>query len=797
MTLNVAPLVWSQETIPVGYVEYEDEDQYEALRMRHQETHVFRFDSRNGRIANVTLVRGALPLGDVEPRPVSEHLMLCGKAVQASILGWLSNHYVILRRGKPITFWAKANRHRLLSRALRDASPPQNPLSIHEGLDVFVRFRIDTRVLNRSSDQVAETEGGTTRSPDDAYLGLVIDLNTTNVIDIPVEELARRGVRIEGRYVCKRTGEDELLLPRLETVGRVSQRQGQRLLLTDTAGVEAISTSEAFLEPRQENFEDVVRALYDGRSDRVLRRLSQLRSTYATALGKLDHLRQTLRGLKRHHLIEVGGATVAIGEFLTDEDEAFPVPISTSRPTCLFGPQGRKTNPYPDAGVQRFGPYQYMYHAKNTPLVVVVAEASKRGRVEQFVEALRSGFPEEEWEAVTAWQRQRSRSKPNPFPLGLIGKFRLSRVDFHVEEAADATAEAYRAAADRALLRLPRPPDLAIVQTQRRFRGLYGNANPYLVTKAAFMGAGVPVQAVTAEVIEASPQQQPYILNNVALASYAKLGGTPWVIRTREPSTHEVVVGIGYTEVGEGRLSERTRYVGIATLFQGNGQYVTWDLTREVEFERYAEALLESLRTTVKYVEQENAWSSGDKVRLVFHVHKPLKRVEIEAVKELVGDLLSAHYDVEYAFLNLRTHHPFQLFDPSQEAVKYSLPGRRGFGRKGKGVPARGVAYQLDDRTALLQLIGPRDLKTEEQGAPQPLRIDLHPDSDLDDITYLVRQVFHFTYLSWRSFFPAAEPVTALYSKWIAQKLADLRTVEGWNSRVLTVGALRGSKWFL
>src|SRR5690606_12941266 len=117
MTLNVAPLAWSQETIPVGYVEYEDEDQYEALRMRHQETHVFRFDSRNGRIANVTLVRGALPLGDVEPRPVSEHLMLCGKAVQASILGWLSNHYVILRRGKPITFWANANRHRLLSRA--------------------------------------------------------------------------------------------------------------------------------------------------------------------------------------------------------------------------------------------------------------------------------------------------------------------------------------------------------------------------------------------------------------------------------------------------------------------------------------------------------------------------------------------------------------------------------------------------------------------------------------------------------------------------------------------------------
>lgn len=47
------------------------------------------------------------------------------------------------------------------------------------------------------------------------------------------------------------------------------------------------------------------------------------------------------------------------------------------------------------------------------------------------------------------------------------------------------------------------------------------------------------------------------------------------------------------------------------------------------------------------------------------------------------------------------------------------------------------------------------------------------------------------------SFFPAIEPVTILYSRLIANALGNLKLVAGWTSDVLTVGALRSSKWFL
>jgi hypothetical protein len=83
----------------------------------------------------------------------------------------------------------------------------------------------------------------------------------------------------------------------------------------------------------------------------------------------------------------------------------------------------------------------------------------------------------------------------------------------------------------------------------------------------------------------------------------------------------------------------------------------------------------------------------------------------------------------------------------------------------------------LGSRAALLQLVGTRDVKTWEQGMPRPLLLELHPDSDFSDLTYLVRQAFHFSFMSWQSFSPSQEPVTILYSRWIANLLGNLKMV--------------------
>ncbi len=790
VVLNAAPLTFGSDTVPIGYLPDEGKEAYQVLRDGHRSTHVFRFDQRVGQIANLGL-NGAAPLGAVLPQPVEENLFLCGLAVQRHIVAWLARRYTVLQDHNPVVFWAAAKRHRLLSRAVREhAAQRRDPPDVVDGVDVFVRFRLGTKLLFPRGNQPTP------------YLGLLVDLHTSNVIDLSVADLIDRGLDPRGLYVGQRApDEDDFLLPGLSTLGRVREVRGGVLVLDDLRAapegeppVDRVFAAEALVNPRNETLDSVIRLLYGSHADAIADRLRHLRRSYAVATEQLQHVSNTLQGLRDNVAIEAGGASVEIGPLLQRGDALFPLMISTSRPTCLFGPQGRKTGQVPDTGVTTFGPFQYMFHEKNEPLIAVVCEAAKRARVEQFLGELRDGFPDSEWEEAT---KNRHVKRDNPYTGGLLGKYRLRRVRYEIEEVPDGRPASYRSGIRRLLDRLPRIPDLGVVQTLLEYRDLKGNDNPYLVAKAEFMSQGVPVQAITTEKIEAYATQIPFILNGVALASYAKMGGTPWVLSTRNPGNREVVIGIGYTESSDSQMSPRKRFVGLTTFFQGNGRYITWGKTGEVPYEEYAAALLRSLRTTVRYVEANNEWEPGDRVRLVFHVYKPLKHVEIEAVKNLVAELIQDRYEVEFAFLNLSSFHDYALYDRDQTGVDYYPLDRRGKVKKGVGVPERGLCFQLDPRRALVQLVGPRELKTDLDGAPRPLLVEVHPHSDVDDLTYLVRQVFHFSFLSWRSFHPASEPVTILYSEWIARKLAQLHAIEGWDSRAVTIGPLATSKWFL
>jgi hypothetical protein len=57
-------------------------------------------------------------------------------------------------------------------------------------------------------------------------------------------------------------------------------------------------------------------------------------------------------------------------------------------------------------------------------------------------------------------------------------------------------------------------------------------------------------------------------------------------------------------------------------------------------------------------------------------------------------------------------------------------------------------------------------------------------------------QVFRFTALSWRRFYPSSRPITILYSDLIASLLGRLRHVRNWNADIIST-AFRTSRWFL
>jgi len=769
LELNIAPIVFSKERAIVGTLPYTDSEAYKQLRNKNWRTHAFRYDNVSDTIYNIPIVSGVSPLGEKREVAINEHLLLFARGVQRAILVWVaSKNTRILQESKQLVFWGQTQQALLLTQAVQKVEETSV-----EGLEVAVKYEIDCRLF---------------RKPDGTpYLGIVIDVATSNLIEIPASSLLERRFPLVGKFVCKRRDfEHDYLQPRLDILGRVQSIQGSKLILTDTEFAQEVEAKDALLEPRTENLEAVLKHIYKAKSNAILSDLKGKRTNLSTASGKRSLIRKTVETLNIGKLEVADGVLVSLEMPLKPQHNAFPEIISTDRPSLLFGAQGRSSSPYPDRGVTTYGPFMYMLHERNTPLIVVICEKRERGRVEQFIQSMRYGFDEKLWN---------NPKKTNPFPDGLIGKYKLQKVDLEYEECEDASAASYQAAVKRVLERTSKLPDLAIIQIRSNFRQLPTHKNPYFVSKAAFMLAGVPTQDVTIENMQKQGEGLAYLLNNVALATYAKLDGTPWVIATHRPSTYELVVGLGSTEVSSTRVSPRKRYVGITTMFQGDGMYLVWGLTREVEFEDYASALLESLRATIRHVQSQNGWQAGDKIRLICHVYKRLKDSEVDVIKTLVRELIDKRFAVEFAFLDVSEQHIYHIFDNAQQGVPYWVNGRKS--TKGAGLPERGLCLQLDDRRGLLHLTGPGDIKTDMQGLPQPLLVELHPDSDFTDMTYLLRQIYHFSFMSWRSFFPATQPVTIKYSQLIANMLGNLNLVNGWDSTVLSVGSLRGRRWFL
>ena len=768
-------MVFSSDRARIGRLDPDRDGPIGDLRRTHWRTHAFRFDARDGLIANIGLRPDIDPMGMIDNVPLDDHLLLLAIAIEHALRRWFSGARRILKPFRPII--CLGDRDHLLITALKD-SGVRSPDS---RLDVVAKWSFDLRLVH-----VADTD-------DRPYLGLIADVATSNVIDIPVSELLAGGFDPTGCYVGTQGSEvDDLagFSPR-RLIGRVREVQDGLLVLDDVpndSDTERVPATDALLEPRRETLDAVVRALYPSAATNALSALRERAAPYVSGNGKLtkiagtvDHLNSSSHTRKRGSLDLrfTDGLTLEFGPLLDQASPRFPPQIDTNRPTMLFGASGHEQHTQPDLGIQRHGPFHYSHNPTNDPMIVVLSHPSVRGRIEQFTKALRDGLGKQQ----------------TVFSGGLIGKFRLTSVRFHFAEIAADTAQAYADAATAALHDLTQTPALALVQIKEAHRRRQSPDNPYYVAKAQFMRAGVPVQAVRLETIE-QDRGRAYTMNNLALASYAKIGGVPWVISTPGVATHELVIGIGSTEVGQDRLGKRTRYVGFTTLFQGDGRYLVWETTREATFEEYPNALLASLRNSIRFVRAQNRWEPGDRVRLVFHVYKPLKRVEIDTVKRLVNELLD-DYPVEFAFIDISEHHPLQIFDSRQQGVKYRSFETNRNATKGIFAPQRGTALLLGPRTALLQLVGANEVKTWGQGLPRPLLLELHPDSDFSDLTYLVRQAFHFSFMSWRSFFPSHEPVTILYSRWIARMLGNLKTVPEWDSVSLNQLRDRRAMWFL
>ncbi|WP_439602426.1 argonaute/piwi family protein [Devosia sp.] len=757
LTLNFAPLSLEGETsVQVGSQPY-DAERLADLRNEFRTTHVFRRDGNL--VLDVPIAASATPLGNVTQEvDLAKERKLWPGLMQATLLRNFAGQRDIYS-DHPVTVIGSIKKGLI-----------QHP-SLPTWMQRRTSLQFEARTIFSSRD------GATT--------GLIVETRTRNLILGNCAQLLDAGVVLLGKWVqIERPANDPRLMPRRKLIGRVRSISGDVLELDDhEEGFESIKASDAYLESRAETFDSCVMSILGPNGAGAVSVAERAAEEQNSGPGRKRQIEEALNYLRTTANLEaIPGVRFLIGEQLESGVKGFPQQDYLKKPVLVFDPAGNKTDDYAERGLIKHGPYDQRTHTPKKLRIVVICEARSEGQVDAFVAKFLDGMPN-----VLTGKNRTAR-----YGDGFISRFRFEKPSVSYFTANGPSAASYLAAS-RAALEEARDAnfkwDLALVQVEESFKELQPENNPYYATKSQFLKQGVPVQSVRIETMATPEQQLVFAMNHLSLATYAKLGGIPWLLAAQQRVAHELVIGLGSHTASASRIGSRQRYVGITTVFSSDGSYLLSDKTSAVPYDEYPEALFETVRRSITKVRTDDNWRSTDKVRLVFHVFKPLKDTEAEAIKRAVEH--QGLSDVTFAFVHIAQDHPFVVFDNTQEGI--------GYGNVKKGVlgPSRGLHLKLGDFESLIVFSGASELKQASDGMPRPCLLKLHRLSTFSDMTYLARQAYEFAGNSWRMLAPEPFPITIRYSDLIAERLAGLGAVSGWDPDAIQFGQIGKTLWFL
>mgnify|MGYP000222575543 CR=1 FL=1 len=315
-------------------------------------------------------------------------------------------------------------------------------------------------------------------------------------------------------------------------------------------------------------------------------------------------------------------------------------------------------------------------------------------------------------------------------------------------------------------------PDIVIAITSSKDEKIYTDI------KALLLAHGIPSQVVTAETLR-NRQGLPWILENIALQIYGKIGGTPWTVMSHS-QRRELVVG-----VSRAMDKEKNYVIGFIILFTHDGDYqfmyslapkpVGWN-----KLEEYREELAALILDAYREYERK----MGKPSSIVIHLCKrPGRFREIAAVEKAMQEIGD---DVPYALLHLNDDTNYRLFDTTHPTY----------------VPQSGIKVEINPHTTLLLLDGRVPDYTGQEtrrrrGVPRVLEVSMDKRSTLpiEEFPHLVQQVFEFARVNWRGFNAQAIPATLNYPYLVARLVGEIGA-DNW-SHIVSAGRLRDKVWFL
>ncbi len=537
--------------------------------------------------------------------------------------------------------------------------------------------------------------------------------------------LIDKNIDLRGRLACCSEKLNDVLAPQRNLVGQIKEVIDSATLIIERGNeTHTYRADELFLENNRENRRMVLSQILGGETATKI--MNQL---FSTAHMRKSH-KYLFEEIRRIHSVfckdqisNGNGVEFRVGSLFKEGDN-FWNGKKFSKPTYIFSTDSTKTNANANYGIKLYGPWDKDVYTPKKPLICAFCRKVNRAAVASFLAKFRNGIPSNR-------QHGRKYGGIEPYNDGFVKRYHLSGLDFAIYDVDEPTPEKFSEAISKAIGEKGQI-HLAIVETSESFRDLPPTEDPYYLTKSKLLQNQIPSQEIKIENIRAPEWQLGWILNSMSLAIYAKLGGTPWVTPVNQSIDHELVIGLGYSNIRADRFAEAYRVVGFTTIFSGDGTYLVGNRSRVVEYNDYLQALIDNLKLTIDEVRKKYNWQKGSSVRLVFHVFKPFRHDEIDAIQE-VATHFGGEHEVSFAYLTVSQEQPFLLVDLDQGGEPDRMSRNE---MKGVWSASRGEGLRLDDLNSLIQLTGPREIKKYTQGGSYPVLVKLHERSTFRDIDY-------------------------------------------------------------
>lgn len=763
LCLSCVHILLDSDTIQGRLVPYESDEDFRKLR---DQTDVFAYRVRGSSASTqVLLVPLGSPCPDTTELAVQDYISAVARLIERQLISGLPGLEL-----RPTRHGLERIRRK---DDLIDSALSRLRMDRPKKLAGFHKFH---RTVFRVRHEFLASRGKT--------LMLTVDFRRHQEISPTLFELHERGLNLHGLEVYERKQDGGK-----NWLGKVVGLKDKKFILDLDGGELLTDGTTVWLEPSTEAF----RVLFEqalGRElyERMVRAEWAQRADEVCGGGYVKRLQQVTEYLQAAEPISLTPMLrMKFGDIVGLARQGKRVD-ATQMPAVdyVFSPDRTAVHQYPSKGLEQHGPMDGSYFDTKEPHVLVVCPAECQSSVEAFVRNLRDGTGD---------------LANGAFRRGLVGTYRLHRISVRFLpvplSGVRMNVGSRYVASLRSELSSQRAPDIVLVII-RDEDAFVESDNPYLAAKAYLLRQGIPSQEVRLSNVRSSKQELPYKLRDMAVAMYAKLGGSPWTVHPTTPLVREVVIGMAHAEFGN-RHSPRTRYMGITTVFSGNGTYLLAGGTPRCLYDDYPQELTRSVRAILLRLAADYGWSSGDIVRLVFHTTKPLTGKEVDMLADNAVSCLGKNIQVQTAFLTIESMHPYLVVAPYEQGRKAFVElfnGTRGQATVGVCAPTRGLMIDLGRSKRLLCLNGPLLMKREGESIPRPIQIDLHPRSTYTDMFALTRQVFHFTGLSWRSMLPVTEPVTIYYPYLIAKMLGRFSALTDWSDDLLDTRLSR-SRWFL